>query len=235
MRKPRTIKSYGPKALLLEWEQLISPAINQGVHAYGAAISDWPEVVECIPAYASLLVKLHHPMDTDRIRERIYSGVVIKETADDRRRIVLPVCYGGEFGVDLTAVAAATNLSEQDVIELHSGRTYQVYQLGFQPGFAFLGDLDDRLTLPRRAAPRSSVPAGSVAIAERQTAVYPSPSPGGWQLIGRCPVPVVNFNAEQPEALALLQPGDEVRFTPIDESKFSQLQQQPNVWWEQFK
>ena len=235
MRKPRRIKPYGPQALLLEWQQEISPSISQGVHGYAKMISKWPGVVECVPAYASLLVKLDNRSGVETVRERIYFMKILEEYSESSRIIQLPVCYGGEYGADLPQVAAATNLSRATITELHSQPIYQVYQLGFQPGFAFLGQLDQRLAMPRKAVPRTVVPAGSVAIAERQTAIYPSPSPGGWQLIGRCPVPMVDFEAERPERLGVLQAGDKVRFTPINVKEFLQYQQQPQSWWKQSK
>lgn len=126
----------------------------------------------------------------------------------------LPVWYAGE---DLAEVARACALSEAEVIALHSGTEYRVGAIGFAPGFAYLGELDARLALPRRASPRTRVPAGSLAIAERQTAVYPQASPGGWHLLGRCPRRLFDACAEPPCPLAV---GDRVRFFAIDEAAF---------------
>ncbi|MDO8698276.1 MAG: 5-oxoprolinase subunit PxpB [Pseudomonas sp.] len=122
----------------------------------------------------------------------------------------LPLWYAGE---DLTAVAQACDLTEARVIELHSATEYRVGVIGFAPGFAYLGELDARLALPRRSTPRSLVPAGSLAIAERQTAIYPQASPGGWHLLGRCPWPLFDLQASPPCRLAV---GDRVRFVPVD-------------------
>ena len=234
MRKPRTIKDYGGRALLLEWEQVIAPEVNQGVHAYAAWISRWPEVLECVSAYASLLVKLRAEGLKDGIRERIYDEAILEVPADNERELCLPVVYGKDYGPDLAAIAKALRLPERSIIDLHLKRSYRVYQLGFQPGFAFLGNLDERLSLPRRRVPRARVPAGSVAIAGRQTAVYPNASPGGWHLLGRCPVPLVNYEASRPEELNVLQAGDKVRFLAITAAEFDELKQQPQLWWKQF-
>ena len=114
---------------------------------------------------------------------------------------------------ELAAVAAACDLSVSEVIALHSGVEYRVGAIGFAPGFAYLSELDGRLALPRRSTPRTRVPAGSLAIAERQTAIYPQASPGGWHLLGRCPWSLFDWQAAQPCRLAL---GDRVRFVPID-------------------
>lgn len=132
-----------------------------------------------------------------------------EEAAESPRSHVVPVRYGGEHGCDLRDVCRLTGLSEREVIARHCAIEYRVYFVGFQPGFAYLGDLDERLALPRRAHPRVSVPAGSVAIAGRQTAVYPFASPGGWNIIGATSVGV--FDAAR-EPAALFAAGDIVRF-----------------------
>jgi KipI family sensor histidine kinase inhibitor len=123
----------------------------------------------------------------------------------------VPVTYNGE---DLDEVARRTGLTRQMVIEIHCSREYRVYMLGFAPGFAYLGNLDSRLALPRRDTPRKRVPAGSVAIAEVQTAVYPSSTAGGWHLIGRTDLEMFDIRRNPP---ALLAPGDRVVFEPVIE------------------
>ncbi|UXY54025.1 5-oxoprolinase subunit PxpB [Pseudomonas tohonis] len=139
----------------------------------------------------------------------------------DGRLHELPVWYGGE---DLASVARACGLSTAEVIELHSATLYRVGAIGFAPGFAYLGELDTRLALPRRSSPRTRVPAGSLAIAERQTAIYPQASPGGWHLLGLCPRPLFDPASEPPCPLAL---GDCVRFVPIDEPTYRRERGEP--------
>jgi len=126
------------------------------------------------------------------------------------RDVEIPVQYGGEFGPDLGAVASHTGLGVREVIERHSSGQYVVFFLGFQPGFAYMGGLDEALHTPRRASPRLEVPAGSVGIGGEQTGIYPATSPGGWQLIGRTELPLFDPARRPP---TLLQPGDRVRFT----------------------
>ncbi|MGL4315497.1 MAG: 5-oxoprolinase subunit PxpB [Pseudomonas sp.] len=126
----------------------------------------------------------------------------------------IPVWYAG---ADLAAVASACGLSVGQVIELHSATEYRVGAIGFAPGFAYLGELHERLALPRLATPRTRVPAGSLAIAERQTAIYPQASPGGWHLLGLCPWTLFDVQRTPPCPLAL---GDRVRFLPIDEATY---------------
>lgn len=129
----------------------------------------------------------------------------------------VPVCYGGELGPDLADVARAAGLTEAEVVAVHAGTTYRVYMVGFTPGFAYMARVDPRLALPRRDTPRTRVPAGSVAIAAGQTAVYPAETPGGWHLIGR--TRVRPFDAAR-RTRFLFRPGDRVRFVAIDRESY---------------
>jgi inhibitor of KinA len=129
----------------------------------------------------------------------------------------VPVCYGGEYGPDLPAVAAFAEGSEADVIALHAGVTYRVYMVGFVPCFAYMASVDPRIAMPRRATPRTRVAAGSVAIAAGQTGIYPSDTPGGWHLIGRTRVKPYDPARAEP---CLFKPGDRVRFYPVGPAEF---------------
>ncbi len=125
------------------------------------------------------------------------------------REVEIPVQYGGEFGPDLDVVAKHTGLPAEEVVRRHAAGDYVVFFLGFQPGFAYMGGLEEKLHAPRRAEPRLEVPVGSVGIGGAQTGIYPATSPGGWQLIGRTDVPLFDPTRTPP---TLLQPGDRVRF-----------------------
>ena len=131
--------------------------------------------------------------------------------------VEIPVCYADDLAPDLASVAAHCRLSAEDVVALHSGAEYLVHAIGFTPGFPYLGGLPGALRMPRRGTPRAHVPAGSVAIGGSQTGVYPVNSPGGWQIIGRTPVAL--FRPEERQ-IALLRPGDRVRFTRISREAF---------------
>ena len=131
--------------------------------------------------------------------------------------------YGGESGPDLVEVAQLTELDEQEVIALHKGCEFTVYMLGFLPGFAFLGDTPKALHLPRRTEPRVRVPAGSVAIAMQLTGVYPWDSPGGWHILGNCPVALFDGHLDPP---ALFKAGDSVSFAPIDIDEHAEIRKQ---------
>jgi len=129
----------------------------------------------------------------------------------------IPVCYDGE---DLQEISRLKNLDVQAIVEIHTSRVYAVFMIGFLPGFAYLGTVDERIAVPRHTKPRTKVSAGSVGIAGVQTGVYPMDSPGGWQIIGRTPVAMFNPAASTP---SLLRHGDSVRFYPISSDQFEEL------------
>ncbi len=167
------------------------------------------------PAYCSLLVKFDAQKWRHEELEKRLRGYL--EQLNDvqlapPRSVEIPVCYGGALGPDLKEVAELCSVTPERAIELHTSTTYLVYFLGFVPGFAYLGELPEKLATPRLATPRRTVPAGSVAIAGNQTGVYPFETPGGWRLLGRTPVAM--FQADR-DGLSLLSLGDHVKFTPI--------------------
>jgi inhibitor of KinA len=131
--------------------------------------------------------------------------------------IDIPVCYGGDLGPDLSAVAGLIGASEAEVIALHCAPEYRVFVVGFVPGFAYMGQVDPRLALPRRSTPRTQVPRGSVAIAAGQTGIYPIETPGGWHLLGRTPIRPFDETRAEP---VLFRPGDRVKFRPIERAEF---------------
>jgi KipI family sensor histidine kinase inhibitor len=212
----------GDTGLLAEYGDAIDPAINKKVRAMAMAMEMEPisGVVEVIPTYRSLLI-LYDPVVThpSRIQEALMEleGRLERIEIPPPRTIEIPVCYGGQYGPDLDFVAQSHGLSTDEVIRIHSEPTYQVYMIGFTPGFPFLGGLPKILFTPRRETPRTRVPAGSVGIANDQTGIYPIESPGGWQLIGRTPVRLFDPDREDP---FLLRAGDMLRFKPISEEEY---------------
>jgi KipI family sensor histidine kinase inhibitor len=176
-------------------------------------------ILDVVPSYAALAVHYDpriagYDEMISSLRRAVAAARASGSTDDsDTQRaqcVRIPVRYDGD---DLADVGARTGLSRERIVELHAAREYRVYVIGFVPGFAYLGELDEALVLPRRATPRKRVPAGSVAIAEAQTAIYPFSSPGGWHLIGRTEMTMFDPSAAQP---ALLRVGDTVIFEPID-------------------
>lgn len=211
--KPRLLP-LGDSAILIQWGNEMDFKVNQRIHALAQLIeiSPPPGVIEAVPAYAALLVH-YDPLIVsfsqvkDFLREKLAQGEKI--AARKPRKIEVPVRYGGEFGVDLEAVARHCRLQVAEVIRLHSRRTYTVFMMGFTPGFPYLGKLDEALVMPRLETPRTRVRAGTVAIAGAQTGIYPLDSPGGWHLIGWTPLTLFDPRAEAP---FLFAPGDEVKF-----------------------
>jgi len=206
----------GESAVVLELEPPLSLESQQRIWGLTQRLLESPAVSEVIPGMNNITVVLREPQSLalDGI-ERIQRWWEESEAmVPESRRIEIPVIYGGSFGPDLDEVAGHCGLSPRQVVELHSSVDYIVYFLGFQPGFAYLGGLAQKLETPRRAEPRLIVPAGSVGIGGSQTGIYPLATPGGWQLIGQTPVQLFNPTAEMP---TLLTPGDTVRFVPQKE------------------
>lgn len=184
-----------------------------------SACSPW--LVDIVPSYTTLMV-VYDPLKIDfrqavsELRPLATFEGTLQRAPDLKDRLVeLPVYYSTETGPDLQWLASECGLDCEDIIRKHSAVEYRVHALGFAPGFAFLGQVDPTIAAPRKTSPRKRVPAGSVGIANRQTAVYPQASPGGWQLIGRCPTPLFD-----PASLSLLRVGDRVRFKAISREAF---------------
>ncbi|NML32005.1 5-oxoprolinase subunit PxpB [Paraburkholderia antibiotica] len=211
MSQPR-IFPLGDTALVCAAPSPATLECQRRVWAAALAARDWPQVLEVVPGMNNLTL-VFDPLDTDAdaLGEQLLAAwnAADEDTAPGRE-VEIPVQYGGEFGLDLQAVAEHTGLTAREVVERHAGGDYVVFFLGFQPGFAYMGGLEAALHAPRRASPRLEVAAGSVGIGGEQTGIYPAVSPGGWQLIGRTDVPLFDPVRRPP---TLLQPGDRVRFT----------------------
>jgi len=221
----------GESALIVEFEERIDPVVNATTIGCANAIqaAAIPGVRDVVPTYRSVAIYFD-PLrtDTDALLERITHeaesagpGAVVPGEP-----VRIPVCYGGDLGPDLPQVAAFAKMSEDDVVRLHGSTTYRVFMLGFVPGFAYLGMVDPRIAMPRRATPRVRVPCGSVGIAGVQTGIYPAETPGGWQLIGRTPVRPFDPLRADP---FLMKAGDAVQFYAIDRAEFDRLQRDPNL------
>ena len=218
--RPR-IAPLGDSALLVQLADEIDIAVNQKIHTLAALINVAPleGVTETVPAYGTLLVHYDPLAISDAqlgewLREKVEQ--LGQAHSKKPRQITVPVQYGGEYGVDLGSVADFHHLSVEQVMKIHTGRSYIVYMMGFTPGFPYMGKLDDGIITPRLETPRTRVPAGTVAIAGFQTGIYPIDSPGGWRLIGYTPLRLFDPQAELP---FLFSPGDEVKFVvAVDDS-----------------
>ncbi|MBN8923222.1 MAG: hypothetical protein BGP10_00680 [Rhodanobacter sp. 68-29] len=210
-------------ALLLRFGERIDAAVSAKVLAAAARLRQALPQLECVPAYASLLLRFDPAAwhGHEQVQAAVHAALEATDAADIAPRLVeIPVCYGGDFGPDLDALAAHAGLDAAATIALHVTGDYRVAMLGFAPGFPYLLGLDERLAMPRRADPRQRVPTGSVAIGGNQTGIYPTELPGGWHLMGRTPLRLFDANAASP---ALLQAGDRVRFRAIDADTFHRL------------
>ena len=216
-----TYRIMGDRALLVELGEGISPLINKKVRELFLAIERYEieGVMELVPAYRSILIT-YDPLKITLtgLKKSINH---IKETMDrtqipEPRTFKVPVVYGGEYGPDLQWVARYHQITPEEVIRLHTASAYQVYMIGFTPGFAYMGELSDTIATPRKETPRTYVPRGSVGIAQRPTGVYPAESPGGWQIIGRTPLRHFDPAKWPPTPVEM---GDLVKFFPIKEEE----------------
>ncbi len=222
--KPR-ILALGDGALTIEFGDRIDPALNAKVMATRDALVALrlDGVGDVVPTYRSLTVHFD-PLRLDRqvLTQRLLDAAQAPPQASVlTTRWLIPVLFGDEFGPDLAEVARTTQRSEAAIIDALSSTELRVFMIGFLPGFPYLGELPEWLRLPRLATPRSAVPAGSLAIAGAQAAVYPWQSPGGWHLLGRTPARL--FDLSDAARPALLVPGDAVRFTAVGRDEFQRL------------
>jgi inhibitor of KinA len=211
--------------MILELDERIDPVVN----ARAVAIAAWMEslalrgVRDVVPTYRTVAVYFD-PRQTDvgALSAHLQRGAreVKPQSGEESEVVRIPVCYGSAFGPDLQEVAAFANLKESEVVSLHAARRYRVFMLGFVPGFAYMASVDPRIAMPRRPVPRVRVPAGSVGIAGSQTAVYPQEVPGGWRLVGRTPVKLLDLNRADP---FLLRAGASVEFEAINADEFLRL------------
>lgn len=230
----------GENGIMVEFGTVIAPEINRKVTVLTEYLEQnpFPAVVEYISAYTNVTIFYDPylasvlPIDIEdepdmaisylkmkRILEDILASIDMKKTKE-AKVVEIPVCYGGEFGPDLTFVAEYHHVSVQDVIDIHSGGEYLVYMIGFAPGFPYLGGMSEKIATPRRSSPRLAIPVGSVGIAGSQTGAYSIETPGGWQLIGRTPVELFCPQQNPP---TLLEAGNVVKFKPITVEEYHAL------------
>jgi len=220
------ILTVGDCAVSVEFGQEISLEINHKVMALKMVLEREPirGIVELIPTYCSLLIQ-YDPMELryGQLRDRLEALVTqLDEVEMPPKQVVeIPVAYGGEYGPDLGEVARVHNISEDEVIKLHSEPEYPIYMLGFVAGFPYLGGMNKAIATPRKKSPRLKIEAGSVGIAGEQTGIYSVESPGGWQIIGRTPLKLYDVNRNEP---VLLKAGQYIKFKPITKEEFRTME-----------
>jgi KipI family sensor histidine kinase inhibitor len=227
--KPLGVVPLGDLAAYVEFSRTLDLEVNSVAQRLAAAIvaRGDPRIRDVVPALGG--VALHF--------DPAYEGDVLKAAAelveqcmkkglpdadDIGRDVEVPVCYDAEFALDLPDVSQRLKISPEEIVKRHADGDYRVLMVGFAPGHPYMGGLDPKLALPRRAEPRAIVPAGSVAIANQQTVVYPYAISGGWNIIGR--TPLISFDAMRPRP-SLFAAGDRVRFRPVSKRDFLSLQE----------
>jgi len=221
----------GDQGLLMEFGNIISPIVNRKVRAVSALLEkELPRGVrELIPTYRLLMIR-YNPWQTKpaELQQTLDKLEADWETIElpPAKVVEIPVCYGGELGPDIEIVAQTNQISQAEVVRLHTSVDYPIYMIGFTPGYPFMGGLPEKLFAPRRKTPRTHVPKGSVAVANNQTGIYPVASPGGWQIIGRTPMRLFAPEREKP---FLYDVGDKIRFRAIERDTFEKMAAQQEI------
>ena len=228
---PYRIFPHGDSAITVDFGNTINEAVNNEIIARFNELKQYPlpGMIEAVPAYSSLTIyydvvkvkksfpagpghtafesikqqleeKLQHPVQQNKVTQRL---------------IKIPVCYEEEYALDIQQLSATKQISAEEIIQIHTSKNYKVYMLGFLPGFAYMGEVDERIAMPRKSHPVNII-AGSVGIAGNQTGIYPIASPGGWQIIGRTALKLFDANKEEP---TLLKSGDMVQFYSITKNE----------------
>lgn len=222
--KPKYLLA-GDSTLIVEFGDKIEEAVNSKIRSLNLAIANGniPGIKEMVPTYRSLMI-IYEPdvIELDHLKNRIeeIQAKLSELKLPEARVIEIPTLYGGEYGPDINFVAEHNKISVEEVISIHTSVEYLIYMIGFTPGFPYLGGMSDKIATPRLQTPRTKIPAGSVGIAGAQTGIYPIESPGGWQLIGRTPVKLYDPYRDEP---VLLNAGDYIKFTPIDEKEYKNI------------
>ncbi len=223
----------GDSAITVDFGNCIDETINKEVIRRFNQLQQDPlaGMIEAVPAYSSLTI--HY--DVMALKNKLTAGSTVFEWVQQQlleklqqsiehkelkeRLVEIPVCYEKEFALDINQLAAIKNISVEEVIQIHTARSYKVYMLGFLPGFSYMGEVDEKIVVPRKPQPVNIV-AGSVGIAGKQTGIYPMASPGGWQIIGRTPLKLFDVEKEEP---TLLRAGDVVQFYSISKKEFEEI------------
>jgi inhibitor of KinA len=209
----------GDSAWLIELPDRLDPDVNARAVDIAARIQArrLPAISDVVVGYRTVMVYVRPLVESDApvvpMLEHILTERRETRASTVGTVVAIPVCYGGVLGPDLSDVAAFARIAADDVVRRHCAREYRVYMVGFVPGFAYMAEVDPAIAAPRRGTPRLRVPRGSVAIASQQTGIYPDETPGGWNIIGRCPLRPYDPSRTEP---FLLRAGDRVRFDPID-------------------
>lgn len=217
-----SITYFGDNALLVQGPKVIDREVNQKLVYLKNKIVSKYETVEVVCTYQSLAVYENEKKRLESIQSSIEEWILNLdfEIGSSTRKVVIPVCYEKSYGIDIERVAKHNQLEAEEIIQLHSNQEYYIYFIGFLPGFPYLGGLNEKLSTPRLKTPRSKINAGSVGIADQQTGVYPSASPGGWNIIGQTPISL--FSTKEG---AVLKAGDTIVFESISTEEYKEIKE----------
>ncbi|MCK0109552.1 5-oxoprolinase subunit PxpB [Flavobacteriaceae bacterium S0825] len=218
-------KPFGERSILIEWPQIISENILESVLSYKQKLENYifKEKVYIKSAYNSILITYNFTINNFYDEVLILKHVLLADSDTQKSSYKLwriPVCYDLDFGIDLEEISKKNTIEISEIIRLHSSTIYRIYFLGFLPGFLYLGGLDNRLHFSRKNTPRLKVNKGSVAIGGSQTGIYPTESPGGWNIIGKTPIDFFNVHDENP---CFAQSGDKIQFISVTKMECEQI------------
>jgi len=229
-----TFFPLGDSAITLDYGNIINESINRKIIAIFNHLqkNPFPGIIDVLPAFSSITVYYdiallrkipNNKSAYEHVKQKLEQELKnnFETSADPSRIIRIPACYDTEFAPDLATISVEKKIPVDEIIRLHSTKKYRVYMLGFLPGFAYMGEVDEAIAMPRLAQPRQKVAAGSIGIAGKQTGVYPLDSPGGWQIIGRTPLKLFEALNEEP---TLFMAGDEVQFDSISRDEYENYQ-----------
>ena len=225
-----TITPFGPSAVIINWHGEVDEQLLNTILSFKQAVAKQFEgEFEIVPSYNSLtLISNVEIADFKSLKQQLQTinSKIDSSVAPTRTLWKLPVCYDAFYGIDLADLEEQLQLTSSDIIKLHTAQSYLVYGIGFLPGFMYLGGVPEQLITQRKAVPRLKVEKGAVGIAAKQTGIYPQESPGGWNIIGNCPIPTFSSSKEKP---CFIEVGDKVQFYPVSKAEHEVFKIQDEV------
>jgi len=222
------ISLLGDRGILIDFGGNINPETLEKVLFYKKKIENLnlKQKLEVIISYNSLLISYMFTIENtydefSKLRKLLQDTNIPKNS--NYNIFHLPVCYDEEFGLDLKYISEEKRIGINEIIQLHTAPVYQVYFIGFLPGFLYLGGLDPKLQIPRKQTPRRSIKKGAVGIGENQTGIYPKSSPGGWQILGNCPINLFNKNSDLPSPFSA---GDKIKFEAVSKEEYLEIEKE---------